>query len=117
MVASYTLKPSAPERIQIILIDAANRLADVAAIVIDAAVQTTLVCGQQLIYNLHPEQRSRLNTLFIAAFFVGGAAGSAIASWAYDRIGWNAVIIIGVALALAAAGYWLTEPKPKRAVS
>jgi predicted MFS family arabinose efflux permease len=89
----------------------------VAAIVIDAAVQTTLVCGQQLIYNLHPEQRSRLNTLFIAAFFVGGAAGSAIASWAYDRVGWNAVIIIGVALALSAAAYWLTEPNPKRGVS
>ena len=86
----------------------------VAAIVIDAAVQTTLVCGQQLIYNLHPEQRSRLNTLFIAAFFVGGAAGSAIASWAYDRVGWNAVIIIGVALALSAAAYWLTEPRTLR---
>jgi predicted MFS family arabinose efflux permease len=83
----------------------------VAAIVIDAAVQTTLVCGQQMIYSLHPEQRSRLNTLFIATFFLGGAAGSAIASWAYDRVGWDAVIIIGVGLALIALAYWFTEPR------
>ena len=83
----------------------------VAAIVIDASVQTTLVCGQQMIYNLHPDQRSRLNTLFIATFFLGGALGSAIASWAYDRIGWNAVVLIGVGLALMALAYWLTERK------
>ncbi|MGA8035843.1 MAG: MFS transporter [Candidatus Acidiferrales bacterium] len=83
----------------------------VAAIVIDAAVQTTLVCGQQMIYNLRPDQRSRLNTLFIATFFVGGALGSAISSWAYDRIGWEAVVIIGTALSIVALAYWLTEPR------
>jgi predicted MFS family arabinose efflux permease len=82
----------------------------VAAIVIDAAVQTTLVCGQQMIYNLQPDQRSRLNTLFIATFFVGGAFGSAVSSWAYDRIGWEAVVILGTALSLVALAYWLTEP-------
>ena len=81
------------------------------AIVIDAAVQTTLVCGQQIIYNLRPDQRSRLNTLFIATFFVGGALGSAISSWAYDRIGWEAVVIIGTALSIVALAYWLTEPR------
>ncbi len=82
----------------------------VAAIVIDAAVQTTLVCGQQMIYSLKPEERSRLNTLFIATFFAGGAFGSAISSWAYDRIGWEAVVIIGTALSMVALAYWLTEP-------
>jgi predicted MFS family arabinose efflux permease len=88
-----------------------------AAIIIDAAVQTTLVCGQQMIYSLHPEQRSRLNTLFIATFFLGGAAGSAIASYGYERIGWSAVVVIGVALSLLALAYWLTEPKTANAPS
>jgi predicted MFS family arabinose efflux permease len=80
-----------------------------AAMLLDAAVQTTLVTGQQMIYSLLPEQRSRLNTLFIATFFVGGAMGSAIASWGYDRIGWNAVVMIGSGLSVAAMLYWLTE--------
>jgi predicted MFS family arabinose efflux permease len=80
-----------------------------AAILVDAAVQTTLVTGQHMIYSLHPEQRSRLNTLFIATFFVGGAMGSAIASYAYERIGWEAVVMIGSGLSIAALAYWLTE--------
>jgi predicted MFS family arabinose efflux permease len=81
-----------------------------AAILIDCAVQTTLVTGQQLIYNLKPEERSRLNTLFIATFFVGGAIGSAVASYGYERIGWHAVVAIGSALSVIAFLYWLTEP-------
>jgi predicted MFS family arabinose efflux permease len=85
-----------------------------AAVLLDGAVQTTLVTGQQMIYSLHPEQRSRLNTLFIATFFVGGAMGSAIASWGYDRVGWNAVVMIGSGLSVAALAYWLTE-RPKSA--
>lgn len=83
-----------------------------AAILIDACVQTTLVTGQQMIYSLHPEQRSRLNTLFIATFFVGGAMGSAVASYGYERIGWKAVVMIGSGLSVVALAYWLTEKTP-----
>ncbi len=87
----------------------------VAAILLDACVQTTLVTGQQMIYSLHPEQRSRLNTLFIATFFVGGAMGSAIASYGYERIGWKAVVMIGSGLSVVALAYWLTEKSPAQA--
>ena len=48
-----------------------------AAIVLDAAVQTSLVLGQRSIYVLAPELRSRMNGIFMAMFFLGGAVGSA----------------------------------------
>jgi predicted MFS family arabinose efflux permease len=79
------------------------------AILLDLAVQSTLVIGQQAIYTLRPEERSRLNTLYIATFFVGGAAGSALAGVTYSRFHWAGIIVAGAALPLAAFLIWLGE--------
>jgi hypothetical protein len=46
-------------------------LIGVAAILIDMAVQTTLILGQHTVYALDPAARARLNSAFIATFFVG----------------------------------------------
>lgn len=83
------------------------------AIGLDVAVQTTLVLGQQAVYALNPEQRSRLNTLYIAFFFSGGAAGSAASSYLFTHWGWNGVAGMGCTLAGLAFCYWLSErPAP-----
>ncbi len=79
------------------------------AILIDLAVQTSLVLGQRAIFALNPAERSRLNTLFMATFFVGGAIASAVAAALYAHFGWIGVACFGVALPLAAFGLWLTE--------
>ncbi len=80
-----------------------------AAILLDLAVQSTLVIGQQAIYTLRPEERSRLNTLYIATFFVGGAAGSALAGLAYASSGWRGIVALGAALPCAAFVFWLSD--------
>jgi hypothetical protein len=41
------------------------------------------VLGQRAIFSLGAEYRSRLNGLYMATFFVGGAIGSALGGWAY----------------------------------
>jgi predicted MFS family arabinose efflux permease len=82
------------------------------AIFLDLAVQTTLVLGQRAIYALDPAARSRLNTLYIATFFCGGAAGSALSGMAYARVGWLGVALFGVALPIAGFVFWLTERAP-----
>ena len=72
----------------------------VAAIAVDMAVQTTLVVGQHVIYQLDPSARARINSIYLATFFVGGALGSQAGSIAYHLGGWTAVVVIGGALPL-----------------
>ncbi|MFE4868136.1 MFS transporter [Streptomyces sp. NPDC056682] len=84
-------------------------LIGLAAILIDMAVQTTLILGQHTIYQLDPDARARLNSAFIATFFLGGALGSQLGSLTYYRGGWTAVTILGGALPLLALLYWLSE--------
>ncbi|NOU65533.1 MFS transporter [Paenibacillus sp. LMG 31461] len=83
----------------------------VAAILLDAGVSANLVLGQRALFSLSPEIRSRLNGLFMAIFFFGGAIGSAIGGWAYATGGWSAVLWIGIAFPVAAVLYFATEKK------
>ncbi|OAS16736.1 MFS transporter [Paenibacillus oryzisoli] len=83
----------------------------VAAILLDAGVSANLVLGQRALFSLSPEIRSRLNGLFMAIFFFGGAIGSAIGGWTYATGGWSAVLWIGMAFPLAAILYFATEKK------
>jgi predicted MFS family arabinose efflux permease len=80
-----------------------------AAIILDAAVSANLVFGQRAVYALAAEQRSRLNGLYMATFFSGGAIGSALSGWAYARFGWGAVALLGAGLPLLALAYLSTE--------
>ncbi len=72
-------------------------LLTLAAIVLDAGVSANLVVGQRAIFDLGPERRSRLNGLFLALFFLGGALGSASAGWAYATGGWPRASVTGAA--------------------
>ncbi|WP_158818711.1 MFS transporter [Methylocapsa sp. S129] len=80
-----------------------------AGILLDAGVQGNQVVGQRVIYGLGAEARSRLNGLYIAIFFVGGAVGSSIASLAYTLGGWERVSWIGLAFPLIALLLFATE--------
>jgi len=80
-----------------------------AAVLLDMGVQTSLILGQHTIYQLDPDARARLNSAFIATFFVGGALGSELGSVAYHWSGWTAVAALGTALPVLALLYWLSE--------
>lgn len=75
-----------------------------AGVVLDAATQINLVIGQRTIYMLVPDLRSRINGVFMALFFMGGAVGSAITGVILAHGGWRELCWIGMgppALALA----------------
>lgn len=84
-------------------------LLTVAAIVLDFGVSANMTLGQRAIFALGAEFRSRLNGLYMATFFVGGAIGSAVGGWAYARGGWTLASWIGFALPVAALLYSVTE--------
>ena len=81
----------------------------VAGILLDLGVQCNLVLGQRAIYILGAEVRSRLNALYMAIFFAGGAIGSGVASIAYVYGGWTLVAWIGFGFPAAALLFYFTE--------
>ncbi|WP_322922274.1 MFS transporter [Paenibacillus campi] len=80
-----------------------------AAILLDLGVSANLVLGQRAIFSLGAEVRSRLNGLYMATFFLGGALGSSVGTWAFETGGWTAAVGIGIALPVVAFMYFMTE--------
>jgi predicted MFS family arabinose efflux permease len=80
-----------------------------ASIILDMAVAANLVLGQRAIFALAAEVRSRLNGLFFALFFAGGALGSALGAWVLARHGWQAALLTGLAFPAAALVCWIGE--------
>jgi predicted MFS family arabinose efflux permease len=80
-----------------------------ASIVLDMGVAANLVLGQRAIFGLGAEVRSRLNGIYFALFFAGGAAGSALGGWVYASYGWHAALLTGMAFPGLALVYWLNE--------
>jgi predicted MFS family arabinose efflux permease len=98
--------------------DVALGMLVVASIVLDMGVAANLVLGQRAIFTLGAEVRSRLNGLYFALFFAGGAVGSALGGWVYARHGWHAALLAGMAMPAAALLYWIGEAlegAPRRA--
>lgn len=73
----------------------------VGAIGFDLGFQFCLIPHQTLVYGLDPSARSRLNAILFAGMFLGLAAGSALGGLLLDRIGWRAVLLLGVLSGLA----------------
>lgn len=80
-----------------------------AALLLDLAVSVNLVLGQRAIYMLGDEVRGRLNALYMALFFGGGAAGSALAGLAYAHGGWTRVCQAALLVLAPSALYYLGE--------
>jgi len=80
-----------------------------ASIVLDMAVAANLVLGQRAIFTLGAEVRSRLNGIYFALFFAGGALGSALGGWMFAHHGWHAALLTGMAFPAAALAVWMGE--------
>lgn len=73
-------------------------------VVLDFCVQMNMVQGQRAIYALDPLSRGRLNGIYMAGIFTGGAIGSAVASSLYASGDWERVALAGGLAPLLALG-------------
>ena len=72
----------------------------VGVIALDAGTQMTQVANQTRIFGLNPGARSRLNTIYMTIYFVGGALGSALSSLVWERFQWTGVCGLATGLML-----------------
>jgi MFS family permease len=70
-----------------------------ACLAIDAGCQGAHIANLATIHALPDEARSRINAVYMSAYFGGGAVGSLIASLAWDAGGWLAVVLCGALFA------------------
>lgn len=82
-----------------------------ASIVLDMGVSANLVTGQRALFALAAATRSRLNGLYIALFFLGGALGSSLGAWMFAQHGWQGVLWTGLAFPLTALLIWLAAAR------
>jgi predicted MFS family arabinose efflux permease len=89
----------------------------VGVVVLDVGAQMMQVANQTRIFGLGAQARSRLNTIYMTMYFVGGALGSALATLAWARWRWDGVCALELLFIAAAGvrhitGYSKRHPQP-----
>jgi predicted MFS family arabinose efflux permease len=74
----------------------------VGVVLLDLGVQANHISNQTRILGLSADARNRLNSVYMALYFTGAAAGSALASHAYASWRWAGVSALGIGLSLLA---------------
>lgn len=69
-------------------------------VLIDMGMQSTHIPNLSRNYALLPEARTRLNTLYMTSFFLGGTLGSSLGSLAWNYGQWTGVCISGLVMAI-----------------
>ncbi|GHH85923.1 sugar transporter [Streptomyces sulfonofaciens] len=86
----------------------------VGALVMDACCQIVHVTNQAVIYDLVDAARSRIATVYMTTYFVGGALGTSVGVAAYDRYGWAGACTVSAALCGIALLGWLAAHRHER---
>lgn len=85
----------------------------IGVLLLDAATQAAQVSNQARVYALPMEAHSRLNTIYMVCYFVGGSVGSAVAVLAWDAFRWTGVCAVALtSLALAYGVYFARRDRP-----
>ena len=87
----------------------------VGVLVMDACVQGSHVINQSVIYDLLPEARSRLTTVYVTTMFAGGALGSFAGAQAYESWGWTGATLTAAAFPVAGLLCWIATGRHEAA--
>jgi predicted MFS family arabinose efflux permease len=81
------------------------------AVLLDAGVQAHLAFAQKVLFDLAPEQRNRVNAMFVAGAFLAAAVGSALAPLVFTLDQWPLVALLGIVPPLFALGAYLLHQR------
>ena len=81
-------------------------------VLIDLGVQSGHVANQSRIYSLVPAARSRFNTFYMVAFFLGGALGSYFGPLGFNMAGWPGFCAIPIGALELALAYFVRKNIP-----
>jgi predicted MFS family arabinose efflux permease len=81
-------------------------LLGLAAVLLDIAMTAHQVLSQREIYQLRPDARARVNTVYMGSVFAGGALGSALAGSLHSHSGWNGITTAGIILTALSFVLW-----------
>jgi len=70
----------------------------IGVILMDMGVQATHISNQAIIFSLNANARNRINTVYMVSYFVGGSAGTFLASKIWGSYHWAGVCAIGITL-------------------
>lgn len=89
----------------------------IGVIIMDMGVQATHISNQAIIFSLNPAARNRINTVYMVAYFIGGATGTFLATRVWGVYGWPGVCVIGIVLsAIAIIIHMATRKTMQRSV-
>ena len=71
-------------------------------VLLDAGIQGNQIANQARIYSLDRSLHSRINSIYMVAYFLGGAVGSVLGAQAWTLAGWPGVCCSGIGLTIAA---------------
>lgn len=90
----------------------------IGVVVLDFAASFNHISNQSRNYSLRPNATSRVNTVYMTTYFLGGAIGSGLGGWAWQNYQWTGVCLLGISLSLAgvlpAIPYWFMRPESPR---
>jgi predicted MFS family arabinose efflux permease len=90
----------------------------IGVILMDMGVQATHISNQSIIFALRPEARNRINTIYMVTYFIGGSAGTLLATQLWKSYQWNGVCVTGAAIsAITLFIHFANHPKPVTKVS
>lgn len=76
-------------------------------IFLDLGVQSAQISNQARVYSLIPEAKSRLNTIYMVTYFIGGALGSYLGMFAWSLWQWNGVCLVGSLMIVLSLVIWV----------
>lgn len=71
-------------------------------IIIDIGMQCVQLSNQTATIQLSPEASSRMNTIYMTTYFIGGSLGTFLAGTLWSALGWTGTVAAGGGMVLAA---------------